>query len=152
MFFLYDNDYLKHNTGNFHPENALRMSAIYKAVSKMREYQNFAKLSGKEAKTEDISLIHNINYIKSVEKECQLGITELSTGDTSICIDSYKVALNAVGGILSGIDLIFEGKENTGFCTVRPPGHHATENRGMGFCIFNNIAIAARYAQKKTWG
>jgi len=73
----------------------------------------------------------------------------LSTGDVDICPESLEVARLAVGGALKTVDAVFEGKVNNAFCVVRPPGHHACKDRGMGFCIFNNTAIAARYAQKK---
>jgi acetoin utilization deacetylase AcuC-like enzyme len=73
----------------------------------------------------------------------------LSTGDANVCEESYDIALQAVGGVLAAVDAVFEKKAKNAFCAVRPPGHHATKNRGMGFCLFNNIAAAARYAQKK---
>ena len=73
----------------------------------------------------------------------------LSTGDTAVSEKSLEVALEAAGGLLNAVDAVVGRKAKNAFCVVRPPGHHATPDRGMGFCIFNNIAIAARYAQKK---
>jgi acetoin utilization deacetylase AcuC-like enzyme len=73
----------------------------------------------------------------------------LSTGDTHIGPRSYDVAVKAAGGVLNAVDAVAAHKSKNAFCVVRPPGHHATADRGMGFCLFNNIAIAARYAQKK---
>ncbi len=73
----------------------------------------------------------------------------LSTGDTDISQASYDVALRAVGTCLNGVDLVLGGTAENAFCIVRPPGHHASADRGMGFCLFNNIAVAARYAQRK---
>jgi acetoin utilization deacetylase AcuC-like enzyme len=77
------------------------------------------------------------------------GFHELSTGDTIISTRSLDAALRAAGGILNAVDAVVDKKAENAFCIVRPPGHHATPIRGMGFCIFNSIAIAARYAQRQ---
>lgn len=77
------------------------------------------------------------------------GFHELSTGDTIISARSLDAALRATGSVLNAVDAVFNGDAKNAFCIVRPPGHHATPTQGMGFCIFNSIAIAARYAQTK---
>ena len=74
---------------------------------------------------------------------------ELSTGDTLVSAGSLDAAEFAAGGVLEAVDAVMAGKVKNAFCAVRPPGHHATPTRGMGFCIFNNVAIAARYVQRK---
>ncbi|MBM3792368.1 MAG: histone deacetylase, partial [Acidobacteria bacterium] len=84
-----------------------------------------------------------------VRRECAAGRTRLSTGDTVVCPESYSIALQAAGGVLQAVDAVIGGKAKNAFCAVRPPGHHATPDRGMGFCVFNNVAIAARYAQAR---
>ena len=76
-------------------------------------------------------------------------MSHLSTGDTTIGPGSLKVALNAAGSVLQAVDAVMAGEVDNAFCVLRPPGHHATPDRGMGFCIFNNVAIAARYAQQR---
>src|SRR5581483_4499768 len=77
------------------------------------------------------------------------GFRELSTGDTLVSAGSLEAAEFAAGGVLNAVDAVMQGKVKNAFAAVRPPGHHATPSRGMGFCIYNNVAIAARYAQKK---
>jgi acetoin utilization deacetylase AcuC-like enzyme len=77
------------------------------------------------------------------------GRDDLSTGDTAVCAKSYEVATQAVGGVLNAVDAVFSGSAKNAFCAVRPPGHHARPAQGMGFCLFNNIAIAARHAQRR---
>jgi acetoin utilization deacetylase AcuC-like enzyme len=81
--------------------------------------------------------------------EIEAGNRELSTGDTVVSGESYEVAIRAAGGVVNAVDLVMEKKLERAFCAVRPPGHHATPDRGMGFCVFNNIAVGARHAQAK---
>jgi len=95
-----------------------------------------------------IKLVHSQEYIKSIEEACKNGV-EMLDADTTISRDSYDVALLAAGGVLAGVDAVIQERVKNVFCVVRPPGHHAEHERAMGFCIFNNIAVAARYIQKK---
>lgn len=147
--FLYDDIYLRHDTGEFHPEAPARLIAINNAVEKADWYKDTLLIKAKASNFEVLSLVHDKNYIETVKKDCEFGLKGLSTGDTVICRESYFIALNAVGGVLTAIDTVVSGKAKNAFCAVRPPGHHASQKRGMGFCIFNNVAIAARYAQKR---
>lgn len=147
--FLYDDIYLKHVPGSEHPESPERLTAIQNRLKSADYYSQLKLLKPVEADVENIALVHDRGYIEKAKIECESGENRLSTGDTDICKDSYIVAVNAAGGILNAVDEVMTGKAKNAFCAVRPPGHHATPNRGMGFCIFNNVAIAARYAQKK---
>jgi len=147
--YLYDDIYLQHKTGAFHPESPGRLTAIDGKIRQADWYDDLTLIKPKEATLDIISSVHDREYIERAGKDCDSGRLELSTGDTTICRESFAVALNAVGGVLEAVDMVFNGAAKNAFCAVRPPGHHATPNRGMGFCIFNNIAIAARYAQKK---
>jgi acetoin utilization deacetylase AcuC-like enzyme len=98
-----------------------------------------------------LELVHKASYVALVRKELSnvQGFRELSTGDTMVSKDSLEAAEFAAGGVLNAVDAVMQGKVKNAFAAVRPPGHHATPIRGMGFCIFNNVAIAARYVQKK---
>src|SRR6185295_2810588 len=88
-------------------------------------------------------------YLKLVRSEIAAGRRALSTGDTEISQGSLAAALAAAGTVVSAVDAVMSGRARTAFCAVRPPGHHASQQRGMGFCVFNNIAIGARYARKR---
>jgi len=147
--YLYDDVYLKHDTGKSHPESPKRLIAINKALKKAKWYEDLFFVKAKEADIETVSLVHSKKYIETVKKECKAGFKSLSTGDTVICKESFSVALKAAGGVLTAVDAVISGKAKNAFCAVRPPGHHASQDRGMGFCVFNNVAIAARYAQKE---
>jgi acetoin utilization deacetylase AcuC-like enzyme len=101
------------------------------------------------ATEDEIALVHTRPYIQLASREIRAGARELSTGDTTVGPRSLEVVLQATGGVLNAIDAVVAREAANGFCAVRPPGHHARPNQGMGFCIFNTIAVAARYAQKK---
>jgi acetoin utilization deacetylase AcuC-like enzyme len=135
----------QHDTGPGHPERPERFDAALRAVADL----GFRELAPRRAEEDELALAHDRRYIRTVETEIMHGLPELSTGDTQVGIRSYEVALHAAGGVLNAVDSVLRGDAGNAFCIVRPPGHHASAARGMGFCIFNNIAIAARYAQRK---
>ena len=147
--YLYDDIYLKHITGRHHPEAPNRLTAINNSVKNGQRAKDLYLIKTELADFEAVSLVHSKEYIRTVKKECEAGLKQLSSGDTAISKDSYSVALFAAGGVLKAVDMVMEGLAKNAFCAIRPPGHHAGRKRGMGFCIFNNIAIAARYAQKR---
>jgi acetoin utilization deacetylase AcuC-like enzyme len=100
-------------------------------------------------KREDLLLVHTPAYLDLAEREIRGGAEQLSTGDTGVCAESWDAAMAAVGCAFAAVEGVVKGGDKTAFCLVRPPGHHASAGRGMGYCVVNNIALAARYAQKR---
>lgn len=145
---IYHPDYLKHDTGFGHPESPYRLSAIMDRLRDTGLLSELTVIEPTPAKEEDVLLIHSETQFETVKNAWSEGDYSL-TPDTPISEDSFKVALLAVGGVLTGIDRIMAGEIRNGMAIVRPPGHHATPDQPMGFCLFNNIAIGARHIQKK---
>ena len=146
---VYHPDYLKHKTRLWHPEHPGRLTAIIDQLKVTEFYEQLVFIDPIVADVEHLSLVHSEEYIHRVKKICQAGGGPLDTGDTPVGRESYDVARLAVGGAMAAVDAVMAGVIKNAFCLVRPPGHHATPSMGMGFCIFNNIAIAARYLQKQ---
>jgi len=135
----------EHDTGQHHPECAERFDAALDALSDL----GLDRLQSRHATEEELSLCHSVSYIRLAEREVMSGFHELSTGDTTISPRSWDAALRATGGALNAIDAVASGHADNAICINRPPGHHATPARGMGFCLFNTVAVAARYARTK---
>ena len=135
----------EHFTGPHHPESPTRFDAALGGLDDLP----LARLPSRLANTDEIVLCHRHEYIRLVEREVMNGFHQLSTGDTDISPRSWDAALRAAGSVLNAVDAVASGQVQNAFCIVRPPGHHANAIAGMGFCLFNNVAIAARYAQKK---
>ena len=137
--------YLKHKNEP-HPENPGRLNAIQKNIESSKYYNNLTLIQPRKATVEDIAKVHGTGYIRSVEDSCRNGVRNLDA-DTVISSDSYQAALLSAGAGLEALDKILEGTVGNAFCAVRPPGHHAEQNKAMGFCLFNNVGVIARYAQ-----
>ena len=134
---LLDPVFKEHVPGPGHPECPERYDAVTAALSGLDE---LPRIPVRDATTDEIALCHSRRYITVAEREIRDGLEELSTGDTHVSPRSYDVAVRAVGSVLNAVDAVMERKYSNAFCAVRPPGHHATPGRGMGFCVFNNVA------------
>lgn len=141
---VYDPIYLEHYTGN-HPENAGRLIAIMSYLEKTGIKEKITSLSPRIASIAELELVHDAEYISEVNRMAKSGGGWLDP-DTNISPKSYEAALYAAGGLLTSIEAVWNNRVNSVFALVRPPGHHATKEHAMGFCLFNNIAIAAKYA------
>ncbi len=146
--FIYHPDFLKHDTGFGHPESPKRLEAIVRHLKKNGHWDQLHHIEPRAASLDWVTTVHSVGHVRMVERRCLSGEPVLDDGDTHVCPDSFRIALTAVGGALKGVDEVMEGSSRRTFCAARPPGHHAEASKVMGFCLFNNVAAAARYAQK----
>ena len=147
--FLYDPVCREHLAGRPHPECPERLDAVLRGLGDAGLLDRLARVDARAATEEELLLCHTREYLSTAKRDVESGRPYLSTGDTDITPNSWEVAARAAGGVLNAVDAVVSGKARNAFCAVRPPGHHATRNRGMGFCLFNNVAVAARHAQRK---
>jgi acetoin utilization deacetylase AcuC-like enzyme len=146
---VYHPDYLEHRVSRGHPERPERLAAIVEHLRETGLWDQVTHVAPTPATVEQIALVHTTDYIASVEAICGGGGGLLDLGDTPVCPSSFDVALLAAGGLLRAADAVVAGDVANAFCLVRPPGHHARPGNGMGFCVFNNVAVAARYLQRE---
>ena len=138
--------YLRHETEP-HPENPGRLTAIQNRLESSEFYNNLIPIQPRKATAEEIGMVHDSGYVASVKQSCADEVRNLDA-DTVISSNSYDAALLSAGAGMKAIDQLIDGNIHNAFCAVRPPGHHAEQDHAMGFCLFNNVGIAARYAQK----
>jgi acetoin utilization deacetylase AcuC-like enzyme len=147
-----DDRYLEHNAGEGHPESPNRLRAIYDLIQ--QEFNNLPLIQPRLATESELALVHEPIYVRTVASTEGRAHSQLDP-DTGLSSRSYEIARLAAGGLLNAVDSLLQTPNSTLqtqdsiFAFVRPPGHHAEAARGMGFCLFNNIAIAAAYAKKK---
>lgn len=139
---------LRHNPGFGHPECPERYEAVITGLEEAQLLETMPRVPARDATWAELRRVHTSHYLDMTEHQIKEGAPELPTGDTAVCEESWDAALRAAGLVVSAVDAVMAGAMENAFCAVRPPGHHATAGRGMGFCIFNNVAVAARHAQK----
>jgi acetoin utilization deacetylase AcuC-like enzyme len=147
--FLFDKRYLKHKTGPYHPEIPERLVAIYGGIEQAGLLQHLIPVRAVAAELKWIEMVHDGNYIKRFEAACRSHQKVFDSPDNQMCAETYQVALLAAGGVLEAARRVMAGELDNAFCAVRPPGHHAEANKALGFCYFNNVAIAVRYLQNQ---
>ena len=149
--FLFDKRFLQHRTGPYHPEVPERLEVIYRGLEQRGLLSQLTLIAAQPAEERWIEAVHRIEHIRRFEEACLMGKSELDHPDNQICEETFQTALLAVGGILEAARRVMGQELDNAFCAVRPPGHHAEADRALGFCFFNNVAIAARYLQAE-WG
>jgi len=147
--FLYDERFLKHTTGRYHPERPERLTAIYQGIERMGLLEHLTVIPARAAERMWIELVHDKDYIERFEAACNNGEKTFDSADNQMGPETFATALLAVGGVLDTVDRVIADEIDNAFCAVRPPGHHAERSKAMGFCYFNNAAIAAVYLQTK---
>ncbi|MDA1190902.1 MAG: histone deacetylase [Candidatus Poribacteria bacterium] len=145
--FISHPDYLDHDTGFGHPERPARLEAIHARLDQSEINRSLVRLEPRSATTDEIGFAHTDEHIDSIRRIAESGGGRVDY-DTAVSAKSYDIALLSAGAVLRAVDAVADGETDNAFACVRPPGHHATPNRAMGFCLFNNVAVAARYAQR----
>jgi acetoin utilization deacetylase AcuC-like enzyme len=136
--------YLDHEAGHGHPERPARLEAVLSGARYGGVDDALVFLEPRAATRGELERVHPKAYLDAIERFCQSGGGRID-GDTSACRESWEAAVLAAGAGLSTIEAMDRGEGTAGFCAVRPPGHHATKHRAMGFCIVNNVAVAAAH-------
>ena len=144
-------DFLKHEMGSHHPECPERIQAINDQMIRSGMDRFLHHLDAPLASEDQLELVHSPDHIAFVKEQAPQSGYSMLDGDTIMNPHTWQAALRAAGAAIAGVDAVMKGEVENVFCAVRPPGHHAEPTRSMGFCLFDNVAIAARYAME-TYG
>jgi len=144
--YISHSDFLRHEMGSHHPECPERIQAIEDQLILSRVDGFLKRIDPPLATTEQVELVHSADHVEYVTNHAPTSGYFMLDGDTIMNSATLTVSLRAAGAAIAGVDAVMKGEVENAFCAIRPPGHHAEPTRSMGFCVFNNIAIAARYA------
>jgi len=147
--FLSDERFADHDTGPGHPERATRLTNTLTQLHKQDWFERLRPVSTRLCETQWLRTVHAAELLERARQACEKGQPYLDSPDVVVSQQSFDIARLAVGGVLALVDEIIDGKSDNGFALVRPPGHHAEKDTALGFCLFNNIGIAARYLQAR---
>ena len=145
--FASDPRFQNHATGQGHPERSSRLAHTLDHLQAKEWFASLQTVEAVRCETEWLARVHHRQLIERARASCEQGLPYLDTPDVAISAESFEVARLAAGTVLNLADEVAHGRVDNGFALVRPPGHHAEHNAALGFCLFNNIAIAARYLQ-----
>lgn len=139
-------DFMKHEMGRHHPECPERIQAIEDQLIQSRLDGHLKRIDPPPATEADITRVHSEDHLAFIKSKAPTSGYAMIDGDTIMNSSTWNVSLRAAGAAIAAVDAVMKGEVNNAFCAVRPPGHHAEPHRSMGFCVFNTIAIATRYA------
>jgi acetoin utilization deacetylase AcuC-like enzyme len=139
-------DFMKHEMGRHHPECPERIQAIEDQLIQSRLDGHLKRIDPPLATEADIARVHSEDHLAFIKSKAPTSGYAMIDGDTIMNSSTWNVSLRAAGAAIAAVDAVMKGEVNNAFCAVRPPGHHAEPHRSMGFCVFNTIAIATRYA------
>ena len=142
---LLDDGFKEHHTGAGHPESPARLDAVRDALDRAGLVSHMTPVPLIEVSDQDVLRVHDAGYVERVARTCAAGAPYVDSPDSAICPRSYELARLAAGSVINAVDGVMEGRWRNVFCAVRPPGHHAERDRSMGFCLLNNVAIAAEH-------
>jgi acetoin utilization deacetylase AcuC-like enzyme len=147
--FVYDDFFAEHRTPSGHPERPDRLRWLVRHLQECGRWGHLRHIKASAARLEEVLQIHSEGYLEFVHEVCRRGGGMLDEGDTYASAHSWDAALLAAGAVIKAVDGVLGGEVAGAFCAVRPPGHHAEQDRASGFCLLNNVAIGARYAQRR---
>jgi acetoin utilization deacetylase AcuC-like enzyme len=139
-------DFMKHEMGHHHPECPERIQAIEDQLIQSRLDSHLKRIDPPLATEADITRVHSEDHLAFIKSKAPTSGYAMIDGDTIMNTATWNVSLRAAGAAIAAVDAVMKGEVNNAFCAIRPPGHHAEPHRSMGFCVFNTIAIAIRYA------
>lgn len=141
-------DYMAHDTGGSHPERPERLQAIHTRLDETGLRSDLLALAPRHADMSWLEKVHDPAHVANVKSRCERGLDYMEDFETMLCPQSFDIARLAVGATFEAVDAVMDHRANSVFCAVRPPGHHAEYDRAMGFCLFDNVVVTARYIQE----